>query len=341
MQRCIQIARNGLGSTAPNPMVGAIIVHNGRIIGEGYTSAYGGAHAEVNAIRSVSDPSLLKASVLYVTLEPCSHFGNTPPCADLIISHGIPEVVIGLADPHVKVAGKGIQRLRDSGCQVTVGVLEQECREHHCRFLTFHEQKRPYIILKWAQTLDGFIAPKKTQRPSAAQPYWITGRYARQMVHRWRSEEQAILVGTTTVLSDNPRLDVRHWTGKNPVRVLLDRNLRIPRHYHVLDGSMATLVISEKEPVERLDHVMYAQLDFSNQLARGICQLLYEKSITSLIVEGGTRTLQTFIDANLWDEARVFTGNTTFATGVKAPHFSGTVQDIQSVANDQLTTYTP
>lgn len=341
MQRCIEIARNGLGSTAPNPMVGAVVVHKGKIIGEGYTSRYGGNHAEVNAIKAVSDSALLKESVLYVTLEPCSHYGNTPPCADLIISHGIPEVVIGILDPHEKVAGKGIERLKDAGCQVTVGVLEQECREHHCRFLTFHEQQRPYIILKWAETSDGFIAPDENKRHTDAQPYWITGTYARQVVHQWRAQERAILVGTTTVLADNPKLDIRHWTGKNPLRVLLDKNLKISSDFKVLDGSTPCLITTEKKPEEKLKNVEYVRLDFSRNLAEQLCQLLFERSITSLIVEGGTQTLQTFIDANLWDEARVFTGNSSFEKGLKAPRFTGTLCSERTIENDRLKLYRP
>lgn len=341
MQRCIEIARNGLGSTAPNPMVGAVVVHNERIIGEGFTSPYGGNHAEINAIKAVSDLPLLKESVLYVTLEPCSHYGNTPPCADLIISHNIPEVVIGILDPHEKVAGKGIERLKESGCQVTVGVLEKECREHHRRFLTFHEQKRPYLILKWAETADGFIAPEQDKRQEDLQPYWITGPYARQMVHQWRAQEQAILVGTTTVLADNPKLDVRQWTGKNPLRVILDRNLKVPRHFHVLDGTISSLVITEKKPEEPTKNVAYVQLDFSRNLAEQLCQLLFERGITSMIIEGGTQTLQTFIDAGLWDEARVFTGQTTFKNGVKAPRFTGTLCSERAIENDRLKLYRP
>ena len=204
--RCIEIAQNGLGTTAPNPMVGAVIVHENKIMGEGFTSPFGGPHAEVNAINSVADKSLLPQSTIYVTLEPCSHFGKTPPCADLIVKHKIPRVVIGLLDPHDKVAGKGVKKLMDAGCEVTVGVLEKECREHHKRFLTFQEKKRPFIILKWAETADGFIAPEKTLRSQNKEPYWITNTYSRQLVHKWRTEEQAILVGTNTVLDDNPKL---------------------------------------------------------------------------------------------------------------------------------------
>ena len=210
IKRCIEIAKNGLGLTAPNPMVGSVIVHNNKIIGEGYTSAYGGNHAEVNAINSVKHKELLKDATLYVSLEPCSHFGKTPPCSDLIVKHQIPNVVIGCMDDNVQVAGKGIAKLKAAGCNVTVGVLETKCKQHHKRFFTFHNKKRPYIILKWAETADGFIAPKTKNEK---KPVWITNTYSRQVVHKWRAEEQAILVGTNTVLEDNPSLTVRDWTG--------------------------------------------------------------------------------------------------------------------------------
>ncbi len=220
MLRCIQIAKNGLGTTAPNPMVGAVIVNENRIIGEGFTSAFGGSHAEVNAIRSVQDKSLLKSSTLYVTLEPCSHYGKTPPCADLIIKMGLKKVVIGLIDPHEKVAGNGIKKLEASGCIVQVGILQKECAEHHKRFLTFYTKKRPYIILKWAETADGFIAPEPSQREIDKKPFWITNTTSRQLVHKWRSEEPGILVGNNTVLADNPKLNLRDWKGHAPTRIV-------------------------------------------------------------------------------------------------------------------------
>ncbi len=247
MQRCIELGKNGLGSTYPNPMVGSVIVHNEKIIGEGFTSPCGGPHAEVNAINSVNDKSLLKKATLYVTLEPCSHFGKTPPCADFIVANKIPRVVVGVKDPHEKVAGMGIQKLRDAGCEVEVGVLEEECREHHKRFLTFHEKKRPYIILKWAESSDGFLAPDKSEREANPEPYWITNKKSRQLVHQWRSEEHAILVGTNTVLEDNPKLNVRDWAGNSPIRIVVDRDLRIPSNNNIYDGSVSTLVLTAKK----------------------------------------------------------------------------------------------
>jgi diaminohydroxyphosphoribosylaminopyrimidine deaminase/5-amino-6-(5-phosphoribosylamino)uracil reductase len=340
MTRAIQLAKNGLGTTYPNPMVGCLIILNDKIIGEGFTSPYGGSHAEVNAIASVKDKSQLKFATLYVTLEPCSHFGKTPPCADLIIKHKIPRVVIGLLDPHKKVAGKGIERLKDSGCEVIIGILEEECREHHKRFLTFIEKKRPYIILKWAETLDGFIAPSKTERKENPEPYWITSSYAKQLVHQWRSEEQSILVGTNTVLDDNPKLDVRHWNGKNPFRIVIDRDLKTPNTYHVFDKSVATLVLTAVEgPLKYRKGLHYEVLNFSTDLAKQICEILFRYNLTSVLIEGGSQTLQTFIDSNLWDEARVFTGTTTFKKGVKAPTISGKLIGTDTIGVDTLKTY--
>lgn len=340
MLRCIEIAKNGLGTTAPNPMVGCVIVHNEKIIGEGFTSPYGGAHAEVNAIGSVKDKRLLKKATLYVTLEPCSHYGKTPPCANLIIENQIPEVVIGLFDPHDKVAGEGIKKLKNAGCTVIVRVLEKECRKHHKRFLTFHEKKRPYIILKWAETADRFIAPAKDLRQEKPEPFWITSAYSRQLVHKWRSEEQAILVGTKTVLQDNPKLDVRHWTGSTPIRIVLDRNLSITTDCHVLDGSIATLIVTEETDLSKQNKDLeYAFINFSANLASEVCKILNQKNIISLLIEGGAQTLQSFIDANLWDEARVFSGKMSFRKGVKAPLFSGTLIDSKNITSDTLKIY--
>jgi len=323
--RCIEIAKNGLGTTAPNPMVGSVIVYKEQIIGEGFTSAYGGPHAEVNAIASVADKTLLHKATLYVTLEPCSHFGKTPPCSDLIIKHGIPHVVIGTMDSHSKVSGKGIDKLKAAGCKVTLGVMEAACKEHHKRFFTFHNNKRPYIILKWAETQDGFIAPKTRKEQ---KPVWITNIYSRQLVHKWRAEEQAILVGTNTVLEDNPSLTVRDWTGNNPIRVILDRTLKLPKHFQVFNNDAETLVVSEKD------------INFSNQVARQLTDYLHKKDIQSIIVEGGRETLQTFINEHIWDEARVFIGNTNFKDGVKAPHISGKVLSETIINTDLLKVYT-
>ncbi|QWX82564.1 bifunctional diaminohydroxyphosphoribosylaminopyrimidine deaminase/5-amino-6-(5-phosphoribosylamino)uracil reductase RibD [Cellulophaga sp. HaHaR_3_176] len=338
--RCIQIAQNGLGTTAPNPMVGAVVVHENKIIGEGYTSPYGGAHAEVNAIESVTNKALLKEATIYVTLEPCSHYGKTPPCADLIIKHQIPKVIIGLLDPHEKVAGKGVQKLKDAGCEVSVGILEKECRLHHKRFLTFQEKKRPYIILKWAATADGFIAPNKSLRNDIKEPFWITNAYSKQLVHKWRSEEQAILVGTNTVLEDNPKLDVRNWNGKNPTRIILDRSLKTNSSFHVLDKSVKTIVFTEvKDESKHLKGVDYILINFSTAVALQICNALHKLNIQSLFIEGGAQTLQSFIDENLWDEARVFNGVSSFKTGTKAPTLNVKMISSEQIETDTLKTF--
>ena len=247
MQRCLQIAKNGIGSTHPNPSVGAVIVLDDTIIGEGYTSPYGSNHAEVNAINSVKNTSILKEATIYVTLEPCAHFGKTPPCADLIAKHQLKNVVIGCVDTNSLVASKGIEHLKKEGCNVTVGVLEDKCNEHHKRFFTVQNKKRPYIILKWAETKDGFISPHFNLSPKGEEgPIWISNRFSQQLVHKWRSEEHAILVGTNTVITDNPKLNVRSWSGKNPIRIVLDRSLRIPKNANIFDGSVPTIVIVEK-----------------------------------------------------------------------------------------------
>ncbi|MGY0392093.1 bifunctional diaminohydroxyphosphoribosylaminopyrimidine deaminase/5-amino-6-(5-phosphoribosylamino)uracil reductase RibD [Bizionia sp. KMM 8389] len=324
INRCIEIAKNGLGTTAPNPMVGAVIVCKNKIIGEGFTSPYGGPHAEVNAIQSVTDKSLLKDATIYVTLEPCSHFGKTPPCSDLIIKHQIPQVVIGTVDTHSKVAGKGIEKLKKAGCHVITGILEDACKRHHKRFFSIHNNKRPYIILKWAETADGFIAPETRNKQ---QPVWITNTYSRQLVHKWRTEEQAILVGTQTALADNPSLTARDWIGQNPTRVVLDRSQKLPKSLQIFNTDAETLVITENS------------IDFNRNIASQICNILYKKDIQSIIIEGGSKTLQTFIDEKIWDEARVFTGATNFKTGVKAPIFSGTLLSETTILNDTLKTY--
>nr|WP_297788172.1 bifunctional diaminohydroxyphosphoribosylaminopyrimidine deaminase/5-amino-6-(5-phosphoribosylamino)uracil reductase RibD [uncultured Allomuricauda sp.] len=338
--RCIELAKKGLGTTAPNPMVGCVIVHDNKIIGEGFTSPYGGPHAEVNAINAVNDKDLLKEASLYVTLEPCSHYGKTPPCADLIAKHKLKEVFIGLQDPHDKVAGKGIKKLENAGCKVTVGILEDECRGHHKRFLTFQEKKRPYIILKWAESDDGFLAPDAAKRSDNPEPFWITNAHSKQLVHQWRSQEQAILVGTNTVLEDNPKLTTRNWAGKDPIRVVLDRNLKIGSNYHVLDTSVRTIFLTEVEDASKyMEGVDYVIIDFSANLAKEICDALHQHNITSVIIEGGTKTLQTFIDENLWDEARIFKGAVCFKNGLPAPKLKGTLQHQNKILTDTLSVY--
>ncbi len=338
MQRCLQLAKNGLGTTRPNPMVGCVIVYKEHIIAEGYTSAYGGHHAEVNAINSVADKTQLKNATLYVSLEPCAHFGKTPPCANLIVKHQIPNVVIGCLDDNELVAGKGVAILKEAGCNVTVGVLEQACKAVNIRFFTFQNKKRPYIILKWAETIDGYIAPLQKDE---TKPVWITNAQSRQLVHQWRSEEQAILVGTKTVIDDDPTLNVRNWKGTNPLRIVLDKSRRIPKKAKVLDKSIPTIVLTDNnEQLVEQKNLIFETIDFSNHLAQQIIDVLFTYHIQSIIIEGGAKTLQTFIDANLWDEARIFTGNRPFKNGIKAPklkacHLLKTI----SINDDILKTY--
>ena len=331
--RCIELAKNGFGTTYPNPMVGSVIVYDGEIIGEGWHRKAGDPHAEVNAIRSVKDPSVLDKSTIYVSLEPCSHFGKTPPCCDLIIENKIPNVVIGTVDSNIKVAGNGIKRLKEAGANVIVGILEKECHELNQRFFTFHEKKRPYIILKWAQTQDGFIAPleKKEQKP-----VWITNSYSRQLVHKWRAEEQAILVGTQTVIDDNPQLNARDWNGNNPIRIVIDQNNRIPKTAHVFDNQDKTIVFSKNKAMLASENIIYESIDFQQNIAQQILERLYQHQIQSIIIEGGAQTLQTFIDANLWDEARVFIGNSQFGKGLKAPILNTAPSKKEKIGTDEL-----
>ena len=333
IKRCLEIGVNGLGSTRPNPMVGSVIVYNNKIIGEGYTSEYGGNHAEVNAINSVKDKMLLKQATIYVTLEPCAHYGKTPPCSDLIIKHQIPNVVIGCVDDFEKVAGLGIKRLKAAGCNVIVGVLEKECRAHHKRFFTFHNKKRPYIILKWAETSDGFIAPISKDEQ---KPVWITNTYSRQLVHKWRAEEQAILVGTQTVVADNPSLTTRDFSGNNPIRIVLDKTERLSDNLAIFNDAAQTIRITEKNINKNSETIDW---NSKTDIAKQISTILYNNNINSVIIEGGAQTLQTFIDENLWDEARVFTGQTTFKTGVKAPNISRQLVNKEYILTDLLKIY--
>ena len=340
MHRCLELAKNGLGTTYPNPMVGSVIVCDGKIIGEGWHKKSGEPHAEVNAVNAVKDKSLLKKSTIYVSLEPCSHFGKTPPCSDLIIENEIPNVVIGTVDPNVKVAGNGIKKLIDAGKNVSVGVLETECNELNKRFFTFHQKKRPYVILKWAETQDGFIAPLEIRRKALndkeQKPVWITNTFSRQMVHKWRSEEQAILVGTNTAIDDNPKLTVRDWTGNNPIRIVLDQNFRIPKERHIYDNQVKTIIISNSLTAIIEENSIFEAIDFKKNIAKQILDTLYKHQIQSVIIEGGSQTLQTFIDENLWDEARVFIGDNYFETGIKAPILALKNINKHTIGNDIL-----
>ena len=317
-------------------MVGSVIVYEDKIIGEGWHKKAGEPHAEVNAVNSVQDKSLLKKATIYVSLEPCSHFGKTPPCCDLIIKNNIPNVVVGTIDPFSEVAGKGIKKLIEAGANVTVGILEDECNELNKRFFTFHQKKRPYIILKWAQSQDGFIAPlKKTEQ----KPVWISNTYSRQLVHKWRTEEQAILVGTQTVIDDNPKLNSRDWYGNNPIRIVLDSNNRIPKENAVFDNQTKTIVLNNSENSISQENTTFERIDFKQNIAKQITDSLYNHNIQSVIIEGGLRTLQTFIDANLWDEARIFTGKSFLGEGIKAPLLSKTSSEKYFIEKDELTIF--
>jgi len=314
-------------------MVGSVIVHNGIIIGEGWHYQAGQPHAEVNAINSVKNKTLLKEATIYVSLEPCSHFGKTPPCANLIMEHNIPNVVIGCVDSFSEVSGKGIQKLKNNGCTVTVGVLENECIELNKRFFTFHNKKRPYIILKWAESDDGYIAPDNNSEIT-----WITNTYSRQLVHKLRTEEQAILVGTNTAITDNPKLDCRTWKGNNPVRIVLDRTLNVSTDNHLFDGSVKTIILTEIEK-QNSGNLYFEVINFSENIITQICYILYKHQIQSVIIEGGSKTIQSFIDVNFWDKAQVFKGTPIFENGTKAPELKGIVTDSVIIKKDTLTTY--
>jgi len=340
IKRCIELAKNGLGKTYPNPMVGSVIVLNDEIIGEGWHQKAGEPHAEVRAINSVEDKLLLKHATIYVSLEPCSHYGKTPPCANLIIENGIKKVVIGVVDSNDKVSGRGVEYLKNNGCNVIVGVLEKECLILNKRFFTFHTKKRPYIILKWAETADGFI-DKIRDVNSENSPNWISNVYSRQLVHKMRAEEQSILVGTTTALNDNPTLNVRTWKGENPIRVVIDRALKIPENYNLLDGSVKTIVLTEKQPKHSFNkNVLFEKVDFSKSVPKQLSGILFLHKIQSIIIEGGAQTLQRFIDENLWDESYVFVGNVLFKEGLKAPKIKKAPSKIKKISDDTLKVFT-
>ncbi len=330
IQRCNQLALQAEGYVAPNPLVGCVIVSSNKIIAEGYHQKFGQPHAEVNAINAVVDKSILSNSTLYVNLEPCSHFGKTPPCVDLIIRQRIPHVVIGCMDPTEKVNGKGIEKLKAAGIKVETGVLENECRELNKRFFCFHEKKRPFIILKWAQSADGFIG-----KQNAEQPIKISNEYSHTLSHKWRSEEAAIMVGTNTVLLDNPQLNVRHWKGIHPVRVLLDRNLKIKSTAKIFSTDQKTIIYnSEKTAIDQ--NKIFVTIDFNNNVIKQVLDDLFSKNILSVLVEGGATLLESFINTNLWDEARVFTSAKNLGSGVKAPSLPHIVSSSEKIMNDVL-----
>lgn len=329
MQRCIQLAKLGLGLTYPNPLVGCVIVHEGKIIAEGWHQKAGSPHAEVNAIRQIQNPNILKESTLYVSLEPCAHIGKTPPCADLIIQHKIPKVVIGCQDLFAKVNGLGIQKLKEAGVEVKLGVLEAECQELNKRFFTFHEKKRPYVILKWAETADGFMASSEPEQK------WISNSYSKQLVHKWRTEEQGILVGTNTAQIDDPQLNARLWCENNPIRIVVDRNLKLSPYLHLFDQKQLTLVLTEMDRKDQ-ENLLFRKIDFDENLPQNIVSVLYDLNIQSVIIEGGKQTLESFIEKGLWDEARIFTSDNSWDKGILAPEIHGELVEDYSIGSDRL-----
>lgn len=319
MQRCLDLAQLGLGTTYSNPLVGSVIVHQNSIIGEGWHQKAGEAHAEVRAIQSVSQPELLAESTIYVSLEPCAHHGKTPPCADLIIEKNFRRVVIGCRDSFDQVDGKGIQKLKEAGIEVTVGVLEKQARELNKRFFTFHEKKRPYIILKWAESADGFIAPKPMPKNG---PFWMTSALSKQLVHRWRTQEQAILVGGETLRKDNPSLTARYWHGRSPIRLVWSQRESANAKWNVCDASAQTHFIAAESVVELVDQI-------------------YQLGIQSVIIEGGSQVISQFIAADLWDQARVFHAPIHLHQGVEAPVLQANLAHSETIDLDQLHIYEP
>ena len=311
MHRAMELARLGFGNVSPNPMVGCVIVYNDKIIGEGFHQQYGGSHAEVNAVNSVEDKNKLSESTIYVTLEPCSHFGKTPPCANLLAQYQVKKVVIANIDPNPLVAGKGIEILQNAGIEVEAGILEDEGKDLNKRFLSSFTKKRPYVILKWAETADGFIARKNFDSK------WISNEFSRKLVHKWRAEEDAILVGKNTAKYDNPILNVRDWEGKDPLRIVIDHQLELEKNLNLFNGDIPTICynLERSEVEESLSYVKLKKTSFFHELLAD----LHKRNIQSLIVEGGANTIQRYIDVGLWDEARVFQSETCFGNGIKSP----------------------
>lgn len=332
MQRALELAKLGSGLVSPNPLVGCVIVHDTNIIGEGWHKKLGEAHAEVNAVNSVKNKELIKESTVFVNLEPCSHSGKTPPCADLLIQHRVKKVVIANGDPNPLVAGSGIKKLKDAGIEVETGALEKEGKELNKRFFVNMQKQRPFIILKWAQTDDGFIAH------SNYESRWISSEFSRQLVHKWRSEEDAVLVGTKTAAHDNPTLSVRDWTGRNPVRIVIDRFLRLPSNLKLFDQTQKTICynVLKHEEHPNLTLIRLEEEDFINQLVVD----LYKQNLCSVMIEGGAQTLKLFIDSGLWDEARIFTSTRTFGNGIAAPFFRGNLASQEFISSDLLKIYT-
>lgn len=339
MKRCLELAALATGNVSPNPMVGCVIVIDGKIIGEGYHQQFGQAHAEPNAVQSVFDrygdsaTELLRQATAYVNLEPCAHFGKTPPCADLFVKHQLKQVIIGNRDPFSGVDGKGIEKLRNAGIEVSSGILDDECRKFNRRFFTRIEKQRPYIILKWAETANGYFATHDGHQK------WISGALAKRLAHQWRTEEDAILIGKQTSVIDNPHLTAREWPGKNPVRLVIDRSLQIPQTNHLFNQDAKTIIFNEvKTEVE--GNIHYIQMeDMHFYLAQKIAFQLYLMDIQSVIIEGGVQILRQFLEANLWDEARIFTSANSWTDGIPSPAINGNLINQEQVGTDKLSIY--
>lgn len=338
MLRCFDLASKGLGKVAPNPLVGAVIVYDSRIIGEGYHQQYGKAHAEVNAIKSVTNHELLKKSTLYINLEPCSHFGKTPPCSDLIIQKQIPRVVISNTDPNPLVSGNGIKKLQEHGIEVISDFLSQYGYDLNKRFFNFHTKKRPYIFLKWAQTLDGFMDIQR-QNPANKEKYWITNSELKLLVHKWRSEEQAIMIGSNTAINDNPKLNVREWVGENPTRIILAKNEILPDHLHIFDNNQKTIIFTSLTNISSSSNASIINIPENEIFLDSILNHLYNLQIQSVIIEGGYELLNSLINSELWNEAFVLIGNKNFGTGLKAPILSQQPLTKMTIENDTILYY--
>ncbi len=333
MRRCLELAKNGLGNVSPNPLVGCVIVHNDKIIGEGFHRKYGEAHAEVNAINSVQNPALLPESTLYVNLEPCAHYGKTPPCSNLIIEKKIPKVVVGCIDSFSEVAGKGVEKMQRAGIEVITGVLEKESIRLNAPFFTFHTLKRPYIVLKWAQTLDGFIDIDR-KYPNE-EDNWISSPYSKQLVHWLRRQIDGILIGKNTALNDNPQLTTRLVSGKNPVRLIIDFDNQLPRNLHIFDQNTSTVIFT-RQPQPNVRSLEYVAVNDKSQTLNEVLHYCYRNHIQTIMVEGGAETLQLFIDNNLWDEALVFVGEKTFGQGLPAPAIRRKAHTVYPFFNDKI-----
>ena len=328
IKRCLELASKEIGNTYPNPLVGCVIVHENKIIGEGSHKTYGDEHAEVNAINSVNDKNLLAKSTLYVNLEPCNHFGKTPPCSDLILKYKIKNVVIGSIDPNKTVKGGGIEKLESNGCNVTYGILKNECDYLNKRFFTYHKQKRPYVILKWAESNDGFISPFKSKR----EVYWISGEKSKKLSHKWRSEEHSILVGVQTIIDDNPILTTRLVRGKNPIRIVLDPNCRIPINSNVFSKDSKTIVLSKTENNSIEKNIKIVNYDKMESILRS----LYDLKIQSVIIEGGAKTIKNFLDSDTWDSIRIFKSNENLKDGIKSPEIDISKFQKTKIGDDTL-----